>query len=231
MGNILEIRFDDTKELLSLAHIQYQLLRDNAETAVANTVLLGVALISNDCPVDTGRARASIAGELADEAGVVLPGDTQAVLQGKRQSVTGFSGFEGRIGSNVEYIPPLEYGHRATGPKKLTPKQLRYLFASGILRDVKFSTGKRAVRPGAVTVLKWGKFRKNRRGGRTGQIVGSRTQIGVNKAINRRAGSVTWVKGKGMFRKNLPVLRNYFNQQMQMAISATNQGRSLRRGG
>lgn len=194
MANILEITFTDMEQLLELAKTQAQLLHDNVETAVANTVLLGVARIANDCPVDTGRARASIAGELADEAGVDLQGDPQAIAEGKRQSVTGFKGFEGRIGSNVEYILYLEYGHKTTGPKKLTRKQLAYLFAKGILKQD--SSGEKS----------------------------------IHLRINRRAGITGRVKGKGFFRRNIPILQNHFNQQMEMAIKATSEGRSLRKG-
>ncbi|MFZ3171965.1 MAG: hypothetical protein WA118_08300 [Carboxydocellales bacterium] len=223
------IEFSGINELLELAKKQAQLLKENVEAGVANTTLLGVARIANDCPVDTGRARASLAGELASESGVDLAGDPRLIADGIRNSVTKYSGLEGVIGSNVDYILYLEYGHKATGPKNLTRKQLRYLFASGILKSTKLSSGKSVVRPGTVTVLKWGKFRNTKKG-RNGQIVDNRSQIGANKSINRRSGAGTWVKGKGMFRKNIPVLQNHFNQQMELAIKATTEGRSLRKG-
>jgi hypothetical protein len=135
MKKLLEMNYKGFEELQKLAAKQMQLLLLNAETAVANTVLFGVAITANDCPVDTGRARASLAGELADAAGVDIEGDPQAIAEGKSQSVTGFSGLEGHYGSNVEYILYLEYrGERITS-RELTAKQLRYLFATGILES------------------------------------------------------------------------------------------------
>jgi len=135
MKKLLEITFKGTNELIKLAQQTAALLQKNVETAVANTVLFAVVRIANDCPVDTGRARASFTGEFADLAGVNLEGDPRAIEDGKRQSVTGFSGMTGRVGSNVEYILYLEYRGERTGPHKLTQKQLAYLFANGILES------------------------------------------------------------------------------------------------
>lgn len=200
MKKLLEISFKGTEELIRLAEERANILRQNVETAVANTVLLGVARIANDCPVDTGRARASLAGDLADVAGVDLQGEQQTIAEGRAQSLTGFNGMEGRIGSNVEYILYLEYGHKTTGPKKLTQKQLRYLFAVGILKAD--SAGR--VIPGGDN--------------------------SIHLRINRRAGIVGSVKGKGFFRKNIPILQRHLNQEMGKAIQQTGEGKLLRKG-
>lgn len=195
---LLEISFKGVDELLKLAETTAELLRQNVESAIAETTLYGVGMIANDVPVDTGRARASIAGDLADEAGVDLPGEAAAVADGKKLSVTGFDGLEGRIGSNVEYILPLEYGHKTGGPRQLTAKQLRYLFATGILKTDS-----------------------------QGNVVAG----DINKRINRRAG-VTGrrVKGKGFFRKNIPLISRKLQTAMESAVVATREGRSLRKG-
>lgn len=185
---LVDIKYKGMDELLKLAKEQAQLLYLNAEGAVAKTVLFGVSKIANDCSVDTGRARASITGELAAQAGVDLQGDSVAIEEGKRQSVTGFSGLEGRIGSNVEYILHIEYRGEFTGNrKKITAKQRRYLFAKGILVNV-----------GGQVVYKNPKRYKSK-------------------------------KGKGMFRKNIPILQNYLNEEMDEAIKATREGRLLRK--
>lgn len=135
MKKLYEINFKGIDELIKLAREREELLRKNAETAVANTVLFAIVRVANDCPVNTGRARASFAGDLADLAGVNLEGDPRAIQDGKSQSVTGFSGLIGRIGSNVEYILYIEYRGEISQPRKLTPKQLAYLFANGILES------------------------------------------------------------------------------------------------
>lgn len=188
MRKILDIRFKGTDQLKKLAEERARLLYQNAETAVANTVLLGVARISNDCPVDTGRARASIAGELADKAGVDLQGDADAVADGKAQSTTGFDGLQGQIGSNVEYILDLEYRGGVAGQRpKLTNKQRRYLFYKGVLKRG----------PGGEVIYNY-------------------------KAKGPR--------GKAFFRKNLPIIRRHFHNQMKLAIKTTKEGRLLREG-
>ena len=188
MRKILDIQFKGTDELLRLAEKRARLLYQNAETAVANTVLLGVARIANDCPVDMGRARASITGELADKAGVDLQGDADAVAEGKAQSTTGFSGLQGQIGSNVEYILDLEYRGGVSGTRpKLTDKQRRYLFFKGVLQRG----------PGGEVIYNY-----------------------------KRKGP----RGKAFFRKNLPFIRRHFNNQMELALMATKEGRLLREG-
>lgn len=204
---LLEVSFKGVDELLKLAETAAELLRQNVESAIAETTLYGVGMIANDMPVDTGRARASIAGDLGDDAGVDLPGDPQAIADGKSQSVTGFDGLEGRIGSNVEYILPLEYGHATRLPRKLTAKQLRYLFANGILKadsqgnvvagDVNDRINRRAEMKEGVSVRDRGRYR---------------------------------VKGKGFFRKNIPLISHKLQTSMERAIAATMEGRSLRKG-
>jgi hypothetical protein len=190
---LFEIKFEGIEQIKKLSEEHMALLHVNAKTAVARTILLGIARIAGDCPVDTGRARASLAGDLAGDAGIALDGPGAA--EGVNQSLTAINGLEGRIGSNVEYILYLEYGHRATGPKKLTEKQRRYLFATGILKNIK------------------------------GKIVPGN----IHTRINRRAGiGGGRVKGKGFFRKNIPILKRYFDQMMEEAVEATLDGRSLR---
>jgi hypothetical protein len=196
-----QIDFSDLDKIKDLARERKRLMNQNAETAVANTVLLGIARIANDCPVVTGRARGSIAGSLADEAGIDLQGDPREVAAGTAESMTEIRGLEGRIGSNVEYILYLEYGHRATGPKKLTDRQRRFLFAVGILKVVNGQVAKGRVVPASV-----------------------------HARINRRAGITGRVKGKGMFRKNIPVIRNHFQYMMNRAAEATAAGSLLREG-
>ncbi|MTI83439.1 MAG: hypothetical protein FH756_05915 [Firmicutes bacterium] len=111
MRKIFEIQFRGTEELIRLAERRSNLLAKNIETAVADTVLYGVTLIANDCPVDTGRLMASIAGDVADLVDIVLQGDPQAISEGKSDSATEIDGLWGRIGTNVEYavkdMPPL----------------------------------------------------------------------------------------------------------------------------
>lgn len=173
MQKLFEINFKGIEELQRLAEKQAELLRQNAESAVANTVLLGVARIANDCPVDTGRLQASVVGDLADVAGFAVLGEPQTVAEGKSQSVTGLNGLEGKIGTNVEYALYQEYG---------------------------FSTRQ------------------------------SKNPKTVNKRINKRAGIRFRVRGKGFFRKNIPILKRHFNREMDKAIKATYEGRLLRKG-
>jgi hypothetical protein len=140
MSKLIEIKFDGINELIELAETRAELLKENVTAAVAETTLFGINKIANDCPVDTGRLRASIAGEFASLAGVDLK--RGKIGEGKGQSVTkiDFRHMEGRIGTNVEYALPVEYGHKTGGPNrrkvKLTKKQLRYLFAIGALKEV-----------------------------------------------------------------------------------------------
>lgn len=139
-NKLFEIKFEGVDELLKLAETRAKLLKENATAAVAETTLFGINKIANDCPVDTGRLRASIAGEFAGLAGVDLK--RGKIGEGKGQSVTKIDlrHMEGRIGTNVEYALAVEYGHKAGGSNrrkvKLTRKQLRYLFAIGALKEV-----------------------------------------------------------------------------------------------
>lgn len=168
MNKPFEITFKGTDELLKLAEKQAELLRQNVETAVYDAMLLGIARIANDAPVDTGRLRASIAGDYAEQAGVQL---TQGkASEGKTQSVTKFDkqAMEARIGTNVEYAIYQEYG-----------------------------TAGRAI----------GKA------GRSGATLHGRG-----------------IKGKGFFRRNIPVLQRHFNQVMDKAVKATREGKLLREG-
>ncbi|MCG8401370.1 MAG: hypothetical protein MJA84_07205 [Firmicutes bacterium] len=169
MKKIFDIQFKGTEELIHLAEQRSRLLAQNVETAVADTVLLAISLIAGDAnfPVDTGRLRASIAGDLADAANVVLKGDPQAIKEGKAASVTDIDGLWGRIGTNVEYALYQEYGigGRETG---------------------------RASRSGATLY--------------------------------------SGFRGKGFFRKSIPVLDRHFKKKMREAIDATREGRLLREG-
>ena len=167
MKMIFDIQFKGTEELIQLAEQRSRLLAENVETAVADTVLLAISLIANDCPVDTGRLRASIAGDLADTANVVLKGDPQAIKEGKAESVTDIDGLWGRIGTNVEYALYQEYG------------------------------------------------------------IGGRE---TSKASRSGATLYSGFRGKGFFRKNIPVLDQHFKQKMREAIDATSAGRLLREG-
>jgi len=111
VAGMFEIHFRGHEEAMRLIETQAELLSKNVESAIAETVLYGIALIANACPVDKGRLWASITGELADAAGVDLGGDARAIAEGKAQSTTMFNKFMGVIGTNVEYavkrMPPL----------------------------------------------------------------------------------------------------------------------------
>lgn len=168
MNKSFEITFKGTDELMKLVQERTDSMKKNAETAVAKTVLLGVARIANDAPIDTGRLRASIAGEFGDITGVDLKGDPDAISDGKSQSATELKGLKGRVGTNVEYALYQEYG-----------------------------TGGRAV------------------------------------GTNKRSGATLYagaIKGKGFFRRNIPIIENYFDIQMEEAVHATKEGRLLREG-
>lgn len=181
-ATFLSIKFTGLPELKLLLLRQKQQLLFNIEAAVRDTVLYGIALIAKDTPVDTGRLRGSIGGELSELAGVSSEGpDFEA---GKRKSLTRLNMrkghvFAGRIGTNVEYALAVEYGHTVKGPSKLNRKQLAYLFATGKL--TKDSAGN--------VVLNY-----------------------VRKTSGRS-------KGRGMFRKNAPLIRRYFNQAMARAVN------------
>lgn len=148
-GNIFEMNFRGHEEAMRLIQTQTELLSKNIETAIAKTVLYGVALIANDCPVDTGRLRASITGRFASIAGVDLEGNAAEIREGKSQSTTMFNEYEGKIGTNIEYALYVEYG-------------------------------------------------------------------------------TSRMDAKAFFRNNLPLIENYFTQQMEEAVQATSEGRLLR---
>lgn len=135
MKKIFDVSFEGIEEIKRLAKERVDLLSKNVETAVADTVLLGVTRIANDCPVDTGRARASIAGNLADQVPIPINGDPEEIAKGKAESLTGIFGKKGQIGSNVEYLIYLEYFKMRAYQRKLSGKQIRYLFATGILES------------------------------------------------------------------------------------------------
>lgn len=107
---LFEITFKGVDELLKVAERRSKLLDANVRVAVARTVLWGAARIAEDCPVDTGRLRSSIMGYLAKKYGISLKGDAKAIAEGLQESVTEASGYDGRIGTNVEYALYQEYG-------------------------------------------------------------------------------------------------------------------------
>ena len=195
---LFEIKFDGIDELIKLAEQQAELLRDNIAEAVADATLFGINKIANDCPVDTGRLRASIAGDYGDQAEVDVKRGRTA--EGKALSATKIDrlNMEGCIGTDVEYALHVEYGVKGIR-KKLTYKQLRYLFAKGILR-----------------VAKRGKKTKE------GQVIYKKGDL-VYKYKPKGE------RGKGFFRKNIPLIQNHFNLKMNEAIEATKEGRSLGR--
>lgn len=189
MSAIFEIRATGFQEALQRLRAVPQLVRVNAEAAVAATVMQGARWIMEDTPVDTGRLRASIGGNL-----VPSTEGRGGAAEGRGQSATELRGLTGVIGTNVEYAVHVEYGHVARGPRQLTARQRAYLFAVGIL-----------VRgPGGRVLL--------------GDI---------NRRINRRAGITFRVKGKGMFRKNIPRIREYFLGRMNRAVAAAAAGQTL----
>lgn len=185
-GNMFDIHFRGVEDLLRVAESRQLLLDANVRAAVARTVLWGASKIAEDCPVDTGRLRSSILGYLAQQHGVSLQGsDPQAITQGLGESVTEAAGYRGRIGTNVFYAALVDLG--ISGPKnrpKLTTKQLRYLFARGILQRG----------PGKTVIYTY-----------------------------RRRGT----RGRGFFRNNLPLIDNYFQQQMHEAIKHAERGELL----
>lgn len=168
MRKLFELTFKGTDELQKLARERLELLKKNAETAVANATLYGITKMANDCPVDTGRLRASLVGEFSNLVDVEMK--RGEITEGKKQSATkiDFRNMEGRIGTNVEYALFVEYG------------------VAG------------------------------RAAGRTG-----------------RSGATLYsggFKGRGYFRSNIPLIKQFFNQVMREAIEATREGRLLREG-
>lgn len=131
---LFNITFKGVDELLKVAERRHKLLDANVRAAVARTVLWGAARIAEECPVDTGRLRASILGYLIEKYGLSVEGDPAAISEGQEQSLTRIEGYEGRIGTNVEYALLVDYNISGKKKAKLTPKQLRYLFYKGILK-------------------------------------------------------------------------------------------------
>jgi hypothetical protein len=190
MSKLFEIQFQSMDKLIAAAEKRAELLKKNVEAAVAATVMWGAGRIAEDCPVDTGRLRASIGGRVVNTG---MGMDPKAEEEGREQSLTEINGFEGVIGTNVFYVKFVEFGFTPRGPKELTDKQRRYLFAAGILKNVN----------GRVVIAD------------------------VNRRINKRAGMSFRVKGKGFFRKNIPLIRRFFNERMEKAIAATLKGEYL----
>lgn len=115
MKPFLEVTFNSPSEIARKALQKGLQIRKNLEGAVAETVLLAVTRIAMDTPVDTGRARASIAGEFSNMVDMTGPKVSAVeVAAGKKQSLTrlNVAELEGVVGSNVEYIRHLEFGHR-----------------------------------------------------------------------------------------------------------------------
>lgn len=166
MNKLISIEFRGTKQIEKLLQERADLLYRNARAAVASSVLYAITRIAADTPVDTGRLRASIAGDLGDQTGIEVTGpnvSAAAIAEGRQQSITSLDSLdklEGRVGTNVNYALHVEYGHR-----------------------VKFRVGSKT------------KFRE--------------------------------VKGRGMFRKNVPLIRRYFREEMQRGIKAATQGKRI----
>lgn len=132
MRKIMEVSFVGVEEIKRLAYEKARLMHQNAETAVAKTTLLGITSIVNDCPVDTGRLRASIAGELADISGVALEGSDSEISEGKGQSLSSLEGLEGRIGTNVEYAVYVEYGTAGRAVKQAASRSGATIYSGGM---------------------------------------------------------------------------------------------------
>ncbi len=166
MKPLISIEFHGTKQIEKLLQERADLLYRNARAAVASSVLYAITRISADTPVDTGRLRASIAGDLGDRTGVDIQGpnvSSAAIAEGRQESLTSLDGLdrlEGRVGTNVSYALPVEYGHR-----------------------VKFRVGSQT------------KFRE--------------------------------VRGRAMFRKNVPLIRRYFREEMQRGVRAATKGKRI----
>lgn len=214
-GALFEIEFNGFKELQGRIIGLQDLLNHNLRAAVAETVLFGITRIALDTPVNTGLLKASIGGQILDTG--IGPG----AGEGRRKSLTRISGLTGVIGTIVEYAVYQEFGFTATGPKHLTPKQLRFLFATGILKR---GPGGRAV-PGARDVTQTYYKRDLRDPMR--KVVRTYRTAGANVAINRRAGIRTHVKGRGFFRRNVPDIRQYFYEACQRAVTLALQGKEM----
>lgn len=136
-----EIQFRGHKELLRALEKTGELILQNAQVAVTKTVLLGVTLIANATPVDTGRLKSSIVGEFAAQTGQAVAGP--GVAEGKRHSLTRIDGLTGVIGTNVDYAAHVEYGrriYRRVGSRRIVVGTVapRAMFRSNIPRIRKY---------------------------------------------------------------------------------------------
>ncbi|MCQ4363143.1 HK97 gp10 family phage protein [Mycobacterium gordonae] len=191
MTEFFKITFNGLSELRDLAEQRQRLILANAQMAVRNTVLYGIGLIMKNTPVDTGLLRASIGGEFGG-----------GPAKEKEQTLTFIEGLTGAIGTSVEYAIYVEYGHQLAMPRTAKQKKMAYLFAVGILKR----------KPGGG--IQYSKRAKLVRAG----FGGGGTNFALHAAINRRAGVRGRVKGRGMFRKNMPLIRAYFEASMQAAV-------------
>lgn len=215
-GTLFDITFKGADQLLKQVDKTQVLLLRNLRVAVTRTVLWGAGEIAEDCPVDTGLLRASIGGDVVDTS----TGGAQASA-GRRQSLTRIDGLTGVIGTAVKYAIYQEFGFTASGSKKLTPKQLRFLFAVGILKR---GPGGRVIPGNRTTRVTY--YRSSR--GADRKVVRAYRTTGANAAINRRAGIKTKVKGRGFFRRNVPAIRAYFYAACDEALRLALQGQEMR---
>lgn len=114
MTKFLELTFNSPSEVGRKMLKRGLQIRANLEAAVAETVLLGVTRIAMDTPVDTGRLRASIAGEFADQVDITGPEvEPREVQAGRQETLTQLNtgGLEGVVGTNTNYAAHVEFGH------------------------------------------------------------------------------------------------------------------------
>jgi phage gpG-like protein len=114
MGKFLELTFTSSTKLARTALARGLQIRANLESAVAETVLLGVTKIAMDTPIDTGRLRASIAGEFGDQVDLTGPKVRASEITAGRKATGTFlnpGGLEGAVGTNVDYAAHVEFGH------------------------------------------------------------------------------------------------------------------------
>lgn len=115
MKQLVSLKFNSPSEVGRNALRKMQQIRRNLEAVVAETTLLAITKIAMDTDVDTGRARASLAGELGEAVPIDGPNVSEAAIaDGKQHSLTrlNLAELEGVVGSNLEYMPHLEFGHR-----------------------------------------------------------------------------------------------------------------------